>query len=154
MFLVLSVVVLGYGWKRLDFDSSAWQNWNRDGNQSATAYSHGPVVRVLQGKSLIELDALLAKVNLAASTFRSLFPGDNEPEVGIRHRNAERHSEFLEIQTELLVPKFNCLSDVSVTTQHSSIAVPGRAYCTVEVVDSINEVALSSTTSQSNSSIS
>jgi hypothetical protein len=35
-----------------------------------------------------------------------------------------------------------------------SVAVPGHAYCTVEVVDSINEVALSSTTSQSNSGIS
>jgi hypothetical protein len=35
-----------------------------------------------------------------------------------------------------------------------SIVVPGHAYCTVEVVNSINEVALSNTTSQSNSSIS
>jgi hypothetical protein len=61
-------------------------------------------MRVLQGKSLVELDALLAKVNLAASTFRSLFPGDNEPEVGIRHRNAERRSKFSDMQTELLIP--------------------------------------------------
>jgi hypothetical protein len=75
--------------------SVAWQNWNRDGNQAATTYSHGPVLlRVLQGKSLVELGALLAKVTLAASTFRSLFPPDNDPDIGIRPRNAERHSDF------------------------------------------------------------
>jgi hypothetical protein len=84
--------------------STAWQNWNRDGNLAAEDYGHGPVVRVLQGKSIIELDAFLAKVNLAASNFRSLFPADNEPEIGLRHRNAEHHSEFVEVQTELLIP--------------------------------------------------
>ncbi len=68
------------------------------------AYMHGPAQKVLQGKSQIELDALLAKVTLAASNFRALFPGDNEPEVGIRHRNAERHSEFQDLQTGLLIP--------------------------------------------------
>ncbi len=65
------------------------------------------MVRVLQGKSIIELDALLAKVNLAATNFRSLFPVDNEPEIGLRHRNAEHHSEFVEVQTELLIPTIN-----------------------------------------------
>ena len=83
---------------------NAWGTWNRDGNQVATACGQRSVLTLLQGKSPVELDALLAKVNLAASTFRALFPGDNEPEVGIRHRNAERHSEFQDLQTELLIP--------------------------------------------------
>jgi hypothetical protein len=38
------------------------------------------------------------------SSFRSLFPTDNEPDIGIRHRNAERHSEFFDMHTELLIP--------------------------------------------------
>jgi hypothetical protein len=60
---------------------------------------------VLQGKSETELNALLAKVTLAASNFRNLFPNDNDPEVGMRYRNAERHhSEFRDLQTELLIP--------------------------------------------------
>ncbi len=84
--------------------STAWQNWNRDGTLAAKDYSHGPVVRMLQGKSIIELDALLAKVNLAATDFRSLFPADNVPEIGLRHRNAEHHSEFIDVHTELLIP--------------------------------------------------
>ncbi len=62
---------------------------------------------MLQGKSIIELDALLAKVNLAASNFRSLFPSDNEPEIGRRHRNSEHHPEFEEVQAELLIPTIN-----------------------------------------------
>jgi hypothetical protein len=68
------------------------------------AYIYGPVRTVRYGKSQIELDALLAKVTLAASNFRALFPSDNEPEVGIRFRNNERHSEFQSLQTELLIP--------------------------------------------------
>ncbi len=64
-------------------------------------------MRTLHSKSIIELDALLAKVNLAASDFRSLFPSDNEPEIGLRHRNSEPHSEFLEVQAELLIPTIN-----------------------------------------------
>jgi hypothetical protein len=47
---------------------------------------------------------LLAKVTLAASNFRDLFPSDNEPEVGLRYRNEERHSEFKDLQIELLIP--------------------------------------------------
>ncbi len=74
--------------------STAWQNWNRDGSLTAKDYGHGPVLRVLQGKSIIELDAILAKVSLAATDFRSLFPADNAPEIGLRHRNAEHHSDF------------------------------------------------------------
>jgi hypothetical protein len=68
------------------------------------AYIQGPALKGLQGKPQIELDALLAKITLAASNFRALFPGDNEPEVGIRYRNVERHSEFLSLQTELVIP--------------------------------------------------
>jgi hypothetical protein len=56
--------------------STAWQKWNRDGNLAAKDYGHGPVMRVLQGKSIIEQNALLAKFNLAATDFRSLFPAD------------------------------------------------------------------------------
>jgi hypothetical protein len=84
--------------------NNIWQRWNRDGNAVATAYIHGPALRVLQEKSDVELDALLAKVNLAASNFRNLFPNDNEPEVGMRHRNEERHFEFKDLQIELLIP--------------------------------------------------
>jgi hypothetical protein len=84
--------------------STAWQNWNRDGTLAAKDYGYGPVVRLLQSKSIIELDALLAKVNLAATDFRSLFPADNAPGIGLRHRNAERHSEFNDVHTELLIP--------------------------------------------------
>ncbi len=60
-------------------------------------------MRVLQSKSIIELDALLAKVNLAASNFRSLFPSDDEPETQLRHRNSEPHSGFFDLQAELLI---------------------------------------------------
>ncbi len=84
--------------------SPAWQNWNRDGTLAAKDYGYGPVVRLLQSKSIIELDALLAKVNLVATDFRSLFPADNVPEIGLRHRNVERHSEFIDVHTELLIP--------------------------------------------------
>ncbi len=41
---------------------NAWGIWNRDGNAVAMAYIQGPALRVLQGKSEIELNALLAKV--------------------------------------------------------------------------------------------
>jgi hypothetical protein len=68
------------------------------------AYANGPALRVLQGKSDVALDALLAKVNLAASNFRNLFPNDDEPEVGMRYRNEKRHFKFKDLQTELLIP--------------------------------------------------
>ncbi len=61
-------------------------------------------MRLLQSKSIIELDALLAKVNLASSNFRSLFPSDDQPENQLRHRNSEPHSEFFDLQAELLIP--------------------------------------------------
>ncbi len=85
-------------------NNNAWQRWNRDGNAAAMAYINGPPQRVLQGKSDVELDALLAKVILAASNFRDLFPSDHEPEVAMRHRNEERHPEFRDLQIELLIP--------------------------------------------------
>ncbi len=86
--------------KPCDKHNSTWQRWIRDGNAVAMAYANGPALRVLQGKSDIELDALLA-----ASNFRNLFPNDDEPEVGMRYRNEERHSEFKDLQIELfLIP--------------------------------------------------
>ncbi len=84
--------------------NNVWQRWQRDGNTVAMVYINGPALRVLQGKSDVELDALLAKVTLAASNFRDLFPNDNEPEVGMRYRNEERHFEFKDLQIELLIP--------------------------------------------------
>ncbi len=74
--------------------SIAWKNWNRDGNLAANKYGQGPIVRFLQSRSIIELNALLVRVNLAASNFRSLFPTDDQPEIQLRHRNSEPHSEF------------------------------------------------------------
>ena len=84
--------------------SIAWKNWNRDGTLAANKYGQGPMVRFLQSRSLIELDALLAKVTLAASNFRSLFPTDDQPEIQLRLRNSEPHSEFFDLQAELLIP--------------------------------------------------
>jgi hypothetical protein len=84
--------------------NNVWQRWQRDGTAVAMAYIHGPALKVLQGKSNVELDVLLAKVTLAASNFRDLFPNDNDPEDGIRYRNEEPHSEFRNLQIELLIP--------------------------------------------------
>ena len=84
--------------------NNVWQRWQRDGTAVAMAYIHGPALKVLQGKSSVELDVLLAKVTLAASNFRDLFPNDNDPEDGIRYRNEEPHSEFRGLQVELLIP--------------------------------------------------
>jgi hypothetical protein len=84
--------------------SIAWKNWNRDGNLAANKYGQGPIVRFLQSRSIIELNALLVRVNLAASNFRSLFPTDDQPEIQLRHRNSEPHSEFFDLQAELLIP--------------------------------------------------
>jgi hypothetical protein len=84
--------------------SVAWKNWNRDGTLAANKYGQGPMIRFLQSRSLIELDALLAKVTLAASNFRSLFRTDDQPEIQLRHRNSEPHSEFFDLQAELLIP--------------------------------------------------
>ena len=84
--------------------SIAWKNWNRDGTLAAHKFGEGPVVRFLQSRSLTELDALLAKVTLAASNFRSLFPTDDQPEIQLRHRNSEPHSKFSDLQAELLIP--------------------------------------------------
>jgi hypothetical protein len=39
-----------------------------------------------------------------ASNFRSLFPTDDQPEIQLRHRNSEPHSEFFDLQAELLIP--------------------------------------------------
>jgi hypothetical protein len=60
--------------------NNVWQRWQRDGTAVAMAYIMGPALKVIQGKSDVELDALLAKVTLAASNFRDLFPNDNDPE--------------------------------------------------------------------------
>jgi hypothetical protein len=84
--------------------SIAWKNWNRDGTLAAHKFGEGPVVRFLQSRSLTELDALLAKVTLAANNFRSLFPTDDQPEIQLRHRNSEPHSQFFDLQAELLIP--------------------------------------------------
>jgi hypothetical protein len=78
--------------------SIAWKNWNRDGTLAANKYGQGPLVRFLQTRSMIELDALLVRVNLAASNFRSLFPTDDQPEIQLRHRNSEPHSEFFDLR--------------------------------------------------------
>ena len=84
--------------------SIAWKNWNRDGTLAANKYGQGPMVRFLQSRSQIELDALLSKVTRAASNFRSLFPTDDQLEIQLRHRNSEPHSEFFDLQAELLIP--------------------------------------------------
>ncbi len=55
----------------------------------------------MHGKTKPDLNALLAKASLAAEDFKSL---DNDPEEGIRYRNAGPHSAFLSLQTELKIP--------------------------------------------------
>jgi hypothetical protein len=33
-----------------------------------------------------------------------LFPSDDQPEIQLRHRNSDPHSEFFDLQAELLIP--------------------------------------------------
>ncbi len=78
--------------------------WNRNGTRVATVWGVDALRIILHEKTKPDLNALLAKASLAAEDFKSLFPLDNNPEEGIRYRNAEPHSAFLSLQTEVKIP--------------------------------------------------
>ncbi len=84
--------------------SEIWHTWNRNGTRVVTAWGVDALRIILHGMAKPDLVALLAKASAAAENFESVFPLDNDPEEGIRHRNAEPHSAFQSLQTELKIP--------------------------------------------------
>jgi hypothetical protein len=66
--------------------SEVWHTWNKNGVRVATSWGVDTLRSILHGKTKLDLDALLEQASLAAESFKSLFPVDDEPEDVIRSR--------------------------------------------------------------------